>query len=121
MAPHLPPATSISLAESSRCTYAGWMGAEAVRLSWPMSGDNSELVTISREVLVKRVANVLDGSHPSLGSDPDNRFDAPVQYLLTCQVAGFPLPYFILLKVAQDILDEVPRLLGLHDDTAEQA
>ena len=121
MAPQLSPATSMSLAESSRCTYAGWMGAEAVRLSWPMSGENAVLVTISREVLIKRVANVLDGSHPSLGSDPNNRFDAPVGYLLTCQVAGFSLPYFILLKVAQDILDEAPRLLGLHDGPAEQA
>ena len=62
----------------------------------------------------KRVANTLDGSHPSAGGggDTDNVFDAPVQHLLKYQMGGLPLPYFILLKIAQDILDVSPKIPG---------
>ncbi|MFN9387433.1 MAG: hypothetical protein ACK6BU_10800, partial [Cyanobacteriota bacterium] len=65
-----------------------------------------ETVAISREMIIKRVANTLDGSHASAagGGEVDNAFDAPVHHLLKYKVGGLPLPYFILLKVAQDIL-----------------
>jgi hypothetical protein len=38
------------------------------------------------------------------GGEADNAFDAPVHYLLKYKVGGLPLPYFVLLKIAQDIL-----------------
>jgi hypothetical protein len=90
----------------TRCTYTPWLGAEAVRLCYSGDGGPLETVAISREMIIKRVANTLDGSHASAagGGEVDNAFDAPVHHLLKYKVGGLPLPYFILLKVAQDIL-----------------
>lgn len=90
----------------TRCAYAPWLGAEAVRLCYSREGGPLETVTISREMIIKRVANTLDGSHASAagGGESANAFDAPVQHLLKYKVGGLPLPYFVLLKVAQDIL-----------------
>lgn len=99
----------------TRCTFMQWMGAEAVRVAYlnPKKNGQYETVQISREMVIKRVANTLDGSHPSVagGSDVDNTFDAPIHHLLQYQVGGVPLPYFILLKIAQDILEVSKRLL----------
>lgn len=88
------------------CTYMQWLGAEAVRLSYPTRIGKLKAVSISREMMVKRVANTLDGSHPSAAAagDIDNAFDEPIGHLLEYKMGGLPLPYFILLKVAQDIL-----------------
>ncbi len=98
----------------SRCCYGPWLASEAVRLSFQRNGSGSlETVSISREMLVKRVANTLDGSHPSdAGGDIDNTFDAPVHHLLKYKIGGLPLPYFILLKIAQDILHVSPKIPG---------
>lgn len=98
----------------TRCNYQQWLGAEAVRLAYLDKGGNLKAVAISREMVVKRVANTLDGSHPSVaGGEADNAFDAPVHHLLQYFVGGLPLPYYILLKIAQDILEIAPKLLGV--------
>ncbi len=98
----------------TRCGYTQWLGSEAVRVSYFNDKSVLEVVAISREMIVKRVANTLDGSHASAASaeDTDNAFDAPVHHLLQYQMGGLPLPYFILLKIAQDILDVAPKLPG---------
>lgn len=98
----------------TRCGYTQWLGSEAVRVSYHNSKNELEVVGISREMLVKRVANTLDGSHASAAgeSDTDNAFDAPVHHLLQYKMGGLPLPYFILLKIAQDILDVSPKIPG---------
>lgn len=96
-----------------RCTFVQWLGAEAVRVAYVNGKGDYEVVTISREMVVKRVANTLDGSHASAaGGETNNTFDEPIHYLLKYQVGGLPLPYFILLKVAQDLLEIAPKLLG---------
>ena len=98
----------------TRCNYQQWLGAEAVRLCYPDANEDLKAVSISREMIVKRVANTLDGSHPSAsGGETDNTFDVPVHHLLQYFVGGLPLPYFILLKIAQDILAIAPKLLGV--------
>jgi hypothetical protein len=63
-------------------------------------------VTISREMVIKRVANTLEGSHASTSQAEEygNSFDEPIHYLLRYAVGGLPLPYFILLKISQDLL-----------------
>lgn len=98
----------------TRCGYTQWLGSEAVRMSYINSKNDMEVISISRETIVKRVANTLDGSHPSAAgeSDTDNAFDAPVHHLLQYKMGGLPLPYFILLKIAQDILDVSPKIPG---------
>ncbi|WP_157955164.1 hypothetical protein [Halomonas denitrificans] len=101
----------------SRCTYVQWLASEAVRVAFIDQSGELKSVAISREMIVKRVANTLDGSHPSAagGVDTDNQFDAPVHHLLQYKMGGLSLPYFILMKIAQDILDVAPRFLGLND------
>lgn len=103
-----------------RCNYVQWLASEAVRVCYPDDNDDLKTVAISREMIIKRVANTLDGSHPSAagGANVDNTFDAPVRHLLQYQMGGLPLPYFILLKIAQDILSTAPKLLGqnTHND-----
>jgi len=97
----------------TKCTYVNWLAADAVRLSYINTNGVLEPVIISREILVKRVANILDGSHPSATvKQGENIFDAPIIRLTAFNVGGLPLPYFILLKVAQDILDIAPKLLN---------
>lgn len=98
----------------TRCNYIHWLGSEVVRVAYPRADGSLAATAISREMLVKRVANTLDGSHSSLvGGESDNAFDPAVHYLLRHTVGGVPLPYFVLLKIAQDILTVGPKLLGL--------
>lgn len=98
----------------TRCGYTQWLGSEAVRVSYINADTNLEVVSISREMMIKRVANTLDGSHASVAgeNDTDNAFDVPVHHLLQYQMGGLPLPYFILLKIAQDILEVAPKIPG---------
>jgi len=106
--------------ETKRLNYLSWLGAEVVRVSFINSEGVLHEISISREILIKRVANILDGSHPSAASqdDFDNKFDEPIKYLLEFKVGGLPLPYFILLKIAQDIIDKMPKLLDM-DNTSD--
>jgi|SRR5690554_322798 len=101
----------------TRCTYVQWLASEAVRVAFNGANGDLKTVAISREMIVKRVANTLDGSHPSAagGPDTDNQFDAPVHHLLQYKMGGLTLPYFILLKIAQDILDVAPKFLGVNE------
>lgn len=112
-----PLIKALDAESTTRCTYTQWLGAEAVRVSYVNQQESLEVVAISREMIVKRVANTLDGSHPSAagGGDTDNVFDAPVHHLLQYQMGGLPLPYFILLKIAQDVLEVAPKLLGTNE------
>lgn len=109
-----PLIKALEAEDLTRCTFAQWLASEAVRASYENGKGVLEVVAISREMLVKRIANTLDGSHPSAaaGGQEENAFDAPVHHLLQYQMGGLPLPYFILLKIAQDILDVAPKYLG---------
>jgi hypothetical protein len=99
----------------TRCNYVQWLASEAVRVAYPRDDGSLSTTAISREMIVKRVANTLDGSHPSLAAkETDNTFDPAVHHLLQYQVGGLPLPYFVLLKVAQDLLAIAPKLLGFE-------
>lgn len=108
-----PLVKALDAEQTTRCTYIQWLGAEAVRVSYINSLGKLTTTAISREMMIKRVANTLDGSHSSAANsaDTDNAFDEPIQHLLKYQMGGLSLPYFILLKIAQDILDVAPRLL----------
>ncbi len=96
-----------------RCNYAQWMSSEAMRVGYSKSGELKSLA-ISREMLIKRVANSLDGSHVSAESadqtrEKSNRFDGAVKAAMKYKYGGLPAPYFVLLKIAQDILDVAHR------------
>ncbi len=108
---------STSSVSITRCNYQQWLGAEVVKLSYADESGVLNSVCMSREILIKRVANTLDASHPTdQNSVGVNKFDAPLRHLLKYAVGDLPLPYFILLKIAQDILDIAPGLIGLSLD-----
>ena len=116
-----PMIAALGAEQQKRCNYAHWLGAEVVRLSYPsqVPAQGMTTVSLSREILVKRVANTLDGSHPSAAGNSTTDFnsnDEAVRQLLSHLMGGLPLPYFILLKIAQDILEIVPRLLAPSTD-----
>lgn len=100
------------------------MGAEAVRLRFPDDLGNLTMLMISREVIINRVANTLDGSHPSAAPDPRNgkdKFDPAIKHLLQYKLGGLPLPYIILLKIAQEILANAGKLLGIPEPQREKS
>lgn len=103
-------------ADVTRGNYVTWMGSEAARVSYAVDDSGKlEKVSLSREMIIRRVANTMDASHPSGAAPVDgdgNRFDPAVQYLRQFKVGGVELAYFILLKVAQDLLHIAPRLLA---------
>lgn len=107
---------AMSSEEIKRLNYANWLGAEVVRVSFVNSEGKLQETAISREILIKRVANILDGSHPSVASQEelDNKFDEPIKHLLDYKVGGLSLPYFILLKIAQDIVEKMPKLMEIE-------
>jgi len=101
-------------AVKGRGNFVQWMGSEAVRIGLPNEKGEVELVQISQEMMIKRVANSFDGSHPSSAQPLDaveNRFDPAVKELMKFKMGGLPLPYFILMKAAQEILEHAPKLL----------
>jgi len=100
-----------------RCNYGNWMGSETVRVQFLNANGVMEKLSISREILIKRVANILDGSHTSLNNSDssDNMFDESVKWLMRFSCGGLPLPYFLLLKIAQDIISNAPKLLGVEE------
>lgn len=114
---------AMSAADVSRCNYKQWLGAEAVRTAYVDNGGGLITEILSREVMIRRVANAMDGSHPSAAALPEetgNRYDPAVQQLADYRMGGLPLAYFVLLKIAQDILSIAPKLLdvGLEDDVS---
>jgi hypothetical protein len=98
----------------SRGNYAQWLGAEVIRLSYPGGDGRCTPVGISRENLIRRMANRFNASHPT---DPDGSehkehvLDPAIQFMMKYTVAGLPVPYFILLKAAQDIISAAPKLI----------
>lgn len=112
-----PIRAALDAEAQTRCNYENWLSAEAVRVCYPAKAGSLEAVTISREMIIKRVANTLDGSHPSVAAgsnSSENSFDPAIHYLLQYKMGGLPLPYFILIKIADDILSIAPKLLGLE-------
>ena len=87
-------------------SFSQWLGSGIYDV--PSGDENHPEITISREILIKRVANILGASHPK-GADNsninENRFDPYINDLHTLHVSdGYPATYYQLLKNAKDIL-----------------
>jgi hypothetical protein len=64
------------------------------------------MISISIESIIKRLANSFEGSHPENSNiESNNKFYEPVKYLFNYICAGLPLPYFILLGIAKEIIN----------------
>jgi len=109
-----PIQAALQSAPLKRFAFREWLGAEAVRVAYPGADGLLETKTLDRSTLIRRVANTLGGSHPPGTSDDleQNSFDAALNYLLQFWINGATLPYFALLKVAREILDRAPALMG---------
>jgi hypothetical protein len=95
---------------TSEVSFKKWLESEAVRVCFTDDNGQREEKLISRIMLIKRVANNLGGSHPAGVFDVTHKYDPAVNFLLDYHVGGLPLPYYILLKTAHDILDNFNHL-----------
>lgn len=89
---------------TNRTSFKNWLSSMAIRVK--RFDNNGILITydISRELMVRRVANILGGSHPEGGVELENKYDPIIKELLGNKIFKIPLPHLVLLKIAQDIL-----------------
>jgi len=88
-----------------RCTFTQWLDSRTVVGVLPAERGLVPF-SLTREKLIRRVANELEASHPEGMEVPPHAREASraTRYLLGHVVAGLPLPYLLLLKDAQELL-----------------
>lgn len=88
-----------------KTSFSSWMNSLAARVMLH-STETGALCRhdISREELIKGVANVLGGSHPQGGHNVVNDKDLIVSHLMLYRGFSLPVPYMALMKIAQDII-----------------
>lgn len=100
------------VAVASKMTFSEWLAAGVIEV--PSDDPNHPHLVISREIIIKRVANVLGASHPAGMEDADpleNRFDRYVLELHGIRVAdGYPATYYQLLAISGELLARVKTL-----------
>ena len=94
------------VAQVSKMSFSEWLAAGVIEVP---SGDASHPhIQISRETIIKRVANVLGASHPAGMDEQDqqgNRFDKYIVELHQLRIAdGYPATYYQLLEIAGELL-----------------
>lgn len=91
----------------TQMSFTDWLGASIIDTNSPNNKEQPKL-SISREILIKRVANILGASHPAgmeEGTAGENRFDSYIQDLNNVEVAdGYPLTYYQLLEISAEII-----------------
>ena len=92
-------------------TFSQWLASEVI---YTTDKDNRR-IGITRETLIKRIANLLGGSHPN-GSENDtteeNFFDHYVRELNSMRVAeDYPVTYYQLIEMAEIVVDKINKIL----------
>ena len=106
--------------KTDRYTFKSWMQTEIVRIAYKKDNKLDRKI-INRETLIKRAANILDASHSSLSADEgSNIYDDAVKTLLKFKCGGLPLVYFLLLSIAQDILNNTSLYIVKKPNKAPQ-
>lgn len=102
------------VAQKSKLSFSEWLASGVYEV--PSDVEQHPHLKISREILIKRVANILGASHPAgteVAEAAENRFDPYVLDLHGVQLAdGYPATYYQLLEIANDILEKTKCLLG---------
>ena len=85
-------------------SFSNWLGTGIID-----SSIEGEKLQISRENIMRRVANILGASH-SIGLNSEekgNRFDKHINELHATKVKseGYPLTYYTLMDIAEDIVN----------------
>ncbi|MBU9917849.1 hypothetical protein [Aliarcobacter cryaerophilus] len=95
--------------QNSNLTFGRWLNSSIYEV--PSHEEVHPHITISREIMIKRVANILGASHPQgteFSEDTENRFDSYIKELHQLKIAdGYPATYYQLLEISQEILDKV--------------
>lgn len=102
------------VAQKSKLSFSEWLASGVYEVP---SGDKEHShLRISREILIKRVANILGASHPAgteAAEAAENRFDPYVLDLHGVKLAGgYPATYYQLLEIANDILENTECLFN---------
>jgi len=97
------------IAQPTTLQYSEWLASGIYEV--PSQDSAHPQIRISREILIKRVANILGASHP-IGSEEsderENRFDSYILELHTIKLAdGYPATYYQLLEIAGDTLEGI--------------
>lgn len=87
-----------------KVSFGAWLDSAALVLRAFDATQKLVRVDISRENLVRRAANILGASHPFGGHELADENNSKVKELMESRIFNIPLPYIILLKMAQDIL-----------------
>lgn len=106
---------SVSQIRVSRCHFSQWLGAEIARYRFVNSTGGITKSVLTREQLIRRVANTMDGSHPSFVSEEsfENELNEHVRFLMSFRWGALPLPYMLLLNTAQVILEKADAISGV--------
>ena len=101
-------------------TFSEWLGAEVFGRRIKKGDRGTEYIGISREMFVKRIANILGGSHPAGVEleEPDrsaNRFDEHILGLHRVHVGTdlIPATFMQLLEIARDLIAALSPVFGL--------
>lgn len=96
-----------------KLNFSQWLGSEIARYRFKDQDGKCVEDKISRGMIIKRVANTMDGSHASINSQEEftNKYDSHVRFIRYMSVQNLSLPYLILLNTAE-------RILAAYDDSA---
>jgi hypothetical protein len=92
--------------QMKRLTIVPWLGSEIVRGKYFIEASLHQF-SLSRETLVRYVANEYEASHPldpdrlQGSTDPNSK---ALGFLMRHQIFGIPLPYYALLSVSSAII-----------------
>ncbi|MBU3216577.1 hypothetical protein LL033_18080 [Clostridium estertheticum] len=91
------------LSKNVDLTFSQWLGSEVIEFN----ENGNERLGISREMIIRRVANMLGASHPKGMEEPSedgNRFDTHISFLHSMCTGGVPLTYCQLIEIADIII-----------------
>ena len=95
--------------QKKKITFSEWLASGVYKV--PSSDSAHPELFISREILIKRIANILGASHPQgtkQSEEAENKFDPYVKELHMLNIAnGYPATYYQLLEIAKGILQTI--------------
>ncbi|MGZ4959849.1 MAG: hypothetical protein ACXV7J_11380 [Methylomonas sp.] len=94
----------------SKTSFQNWMHGEIIRT---YKFQDTELMTISREKLIQRMANAFGASHPKDPNVKSREVELILEESFKFKIGNLPLPYFCLLSIAKEILIHMPDILDI--------
>lgn len=91
-----------------KVSFSKYMESTAIYFKFPNCKQNS----ISNEILIKRIANEYEASHPDstdTGYIVNKAHSECVAKLMMYKIYKLPLPYFVALHIAKNIIDNLDK------------